>query len=628
MDEAQETEEVGPTASTEETLSTQKAAYRQTREELATLKEQIATRDTQIETLDANYLRLERQSNESRQELEVERDDLREQLEEAGERIVELEDAADEEHVRRLESQVEDLQAVNTQLWGKINDQQNVIQVGYKELSTYIRVGTKLHARLNQVDGILKDSRWTASPLRAELGSADRLMRSAKRWFPIAVPVREQLREIQLAIEGPPAIFSDLPNLETLSSDTPESTLVESGFTFAFGMPAQESRQETESTAKKSVLEFSGTPARDSRPKVKCRAKEPAIQFDFSPSGVMPRFGGMNNNPAVTSTALSDSTADFIGGEDKQVQQLTGAKTPCTSGEAPSTPEGRVEVEAPNVLGKPGFDVAALTRIVNSVVAAVPEKIGVVDTLEGLGLRAKNDKLDPRNWRSSGMTIAEVTARWTTEYRERAEPPAALMLWRKAEWPAALPPLKDLESEWSAESSPLATHQAPTSSQAPRSGLVALEEGIRDVMGAIEGLHLGPAAPPAISQAVDAGKYILSGDWVVRPSTSTLQQVDASSREPEAIMESEPRETDSATTSNGPQERPPMRPQPATQPAPEPAPQQAPQPRPQVEDAAKSSPQAPDSTAKSGGESQEQSKDPTPKKPSGGYRIWSLRKPR
>lgn len=742
MDELQGTEDTGSIALAEEALSTETAAHQQTREELAQLKEQITAKDTEIETSNAEYLRLQRQSNESRQELEEERDNLREQLEEANSRIDELEDSGDEEHLRRLESEVEDLKAANTQLWGRINDQANIIRVGCKELGSRLRVGTKLHARLNQVDGVLKGSRWTTpSAISAELGSADGLMRSAAKWFPIAVPVQKNMREIQLAIEGPPASFSDSSSSETTSFNTPESPLMESGFTFSSGTPAQETRQENENTAKKPVFDFSGTPAQDSQPKAQSSAKEPAIQsgtpsaqenlhgvpsgvttpaqvftipeqiarpdtqatnvrskaepewaddeeqtegpakksrptsthkaptsvfdfspsssrtkaangnlktkrttifdegatvnlsplspgsntglgasvengherasktpsavhmpsfnfsgkaakgeepapktvnplafgvgiptqFDFSPSGVMPKFGGLNCNPASASTALSDSKPVVIGGEVKQNEEPTGARTSRASEEATSTPEGRVEGEAPSVIGKLGFNVPALTRIVNSVPSGVLGQFGVLYILGGLVSRgakpanqAEDDKVDPRNWRSPVMTYAEVIARWTTEYRERAEPPAALLLWREPEWPVTLPPLNDPEPKSSVELPLLALHEPPASSRAPSSSLVAFEEGLRHVMAAIEGLHIGPAAPT--------------------------------------------------------QESPPMRSQPATQPAP--------QPGLQVEDAAPSTKKAPEPMAETGPKSQEQTKDATPKKPPGNLRIWSLRKQR
>ena len=42
-----------------------------------------------------------------------------------------------------------------------------IIRVGCKDLSFHIRLGTKLHARLNQVDRMLRGSRWTPSSIRA-----------------------------------------------------------------------------------------------------------------------------------------------------------------------------------------------------------------------------------------------------------------------------------------------------------------------------------------------------------------------------------------------------------------------------------------------------------------------------
>ena len=67
----------------------------------------------------------------------------------------------------RLESQVEFLENAAQRTWGKITDQNNIIRVGCKDLSFCVRLGTKLHARLNQVDRILKGSRWTPSSVRA-----------------------------------------------------------------------------------------------------------------------------------------------------------------------------------------------------------------------------------------------------------------------------------------------------------------------------------------------------------------------------------------------------------------------------------------------------------------------------
>ena len=889
VEELQDTEDVGSTAAVDKSLSNEMA---RTREELAQLQEQVTTKETQVQTANDNYMRLLKRSNHSHQELEEERDDLLEQVEEANSRISELEES-NGDNVRRLEIQVEYLTDAAQRMWEKITDQQNIIRVGCKDLSFYIRLGTKLHARLNQVDRILKGS---PSSTRAELGSADRLMRLAGKWFPIAVPAKKHSKviQVQLTIESPPAHFFDSPSTEMVSghegemvdtdteqpisdihdvqeseagrpamntftfsnvrdaaphtapTNTSGSASIEAGFTFLTGSP----NQEIENTAKKPVFKFGDTPAQDPRPKAKCKAKEPVAlfaatpaqetlqdvpsratasaqiftfpqqtappdvqaanhnskantewvdveeqtegptkksrmtsireaatsvvgftssssntkevnankrtkkvsiydtaasvnlsipssgkqeeatkkasifdeaatinlsppsssnkialgasseqdrkidhkhtaetpqniytpnfnfsetaakneepaprtmsptifgvgtptQFVFSPSGIMPSFGGFNSKPADTSNALADPNAAVLGGEDKQKQesakeastpssttvensdsvheidngyqarakkpakaqhietgltsaiesgaenqgetmsseptpvflgtsqtQLPGlsadsgssesvqssrivphqssddqrrekndggelreatgtssAESSRTSSKAPSTSEGRVEGQAPSVLGKLGFDVAALTRIVSSVPLAVPQKSGVVDILNGLVSRGAKqasqigDNKDERDIsQGSGRAAAEVVTSREMEGRERAEPATDSVPWRDPEWPAALPPHGDPELEWSAELSPLATPfttattttRLPTSSQVAMSSLEAIEEGLRYVMAGIESLHIGPAAPSVINIKFDPEKHFLSGDWVARRYT-------------------------------------------------------------------------------------------------------------
>ena len=327
----------GSTAAGDEALSIEMAAHQQTREELAQLQGQIATKDTQIQTANDKYLRLFNRSVDSYQELEQERDDLLEQLEEANSRISELEQPNGDE-VRRLQSHVEYLTNAVQRMWGKLTDQHNFIRVGCKTLSFYIRLGTKLHARLDRVDRILKGS---PSSIRAELGSADRLMRLAEKWFPIAVPAKKHSKviQVQLAIESPPAHFfeslstqtvagheeemtdtdteqpiSDIRNVQegeagnngrvtdvkaerqplktstfsnvrdtaphTAPTNTSEGTSTESRFNFSTGSPDQE----TENRAKKPMFKFGGTPVQDPRQKAKCKAKEPAALFAATPA--------------------------------------------------------------------------------------------------------------------------------------------------------------------------------------------------------------------------------------------------------------------------------------------------------------------------------------------------------
>ena len=327
----------GSTAAGDEALSIEMAAHQQTREELAQLQGQIATKDTQIQIANDKYLRLFNRSVDSYQELEQERDDLLEQLEEANSRISELEQSNGDE-ARKLQSHVEYLTNAVQRMWGKLSDQHNFIRVGCKTLNFYIRLGTKLHARLDRVDRILKGS---PSSIRAELGSADRLMRFAEKWFPIAVPAKKHSKviQVQLAIESPPAHFfeslstqtvagheeemadtdteqpiSDIRNVQegeagnngrvtdvkaerpslkasilsnvrdaaphTTPTNTSEGTSTESGFNFSTGSPYQE----TENRVKKPMFKFGGTPVQDPRPKAKCKAKEPVALFAATPA--------------------------------------------------------------------------------------------------------------------------------------------------------------------------------------------------------------------------------------------------------------------------------------------------------------------------------------------------------
>lgn len=342
VEDLHDTEVAGSTAAVDEALSMEIAAHQHTREELAQLQRQITTKDTQIQTANNKYLRLLNRSvdayqelEEERNNLEEERDDLFEQLELAKSRISELEHSNGDE-VRRLEDHVEHLTNAAQRMWEKVVDQQNTIRVGCKGLSFHIRLGTKLHARLNRVDRILKGS---PSSTRAELGCADHLMRLAEKWFPVAIPAREHPREAHLAIEAPPTELSELASTETFSgheggmvdadteqrisgsldaqeseadndgqiadveaerpalntftlsnaedvapSITAEGSSMESGFTFSPGTPAQETRQETENTAKKPVFKFGGTPAQDPRAKAKCKAKEPVALSAATPA--------------------------------------------------------------------------------------------------------------------------------------------------------------------------------------------------------------------------------------------------------------------------------------------------------------------------------------------------------
>lgn len=254
-----------------------------------------------------------------------------------------------------------------------------------------------------------------------------------------------------------------------------------------------------------------------------------------------------------------------------------------TTSTPPSTSGGRVEGEAADVLGMLGFDVAALTRIVDSVTPAIEENLTSEDLSQSLisggptsASQVEANEVGGDRWQGSRRTAAEIIASWEAEYRERAartltdevdgqEPPTASIPWREPAWPAALPPLGVPEPEWFAELPPLAatptTPPPPASAQAAvtnsganysgtfptaspviskisahmletapmtmrsadgHSNLIevgAIEGGIRYAMGAMKRLYIGPAAPPAMLPNFDTEVHFLSGDWIARRYT-------------------------------------------------------------------------------------------------------------
>ena len=337
------TEEVAAASSTpmveEALLSAEMAAHQQTRDELAQLKEAIARKEGRLE----KYRRLLRENMASYEELRVIQNDLETQLDHANLSISELEAA-----IVPLQRQVEDLETQSARRFNMIVLQNDMILRGTKELKFFIRLGTKLHARVKLAEKLPKGA----------LGRADGLMRLAEQRLPIRVRgeiyVGDDLVEevdnnedtkpkVRLAIEAPPAEFSgeqnaemvsgqeavsddaeierlvseffemrngtvvdnsnvadieaegpafnnfNIPNVENVASlgvhtAASEGTPNESGFTFSLGSPFQESRQQTEDAVKRPVFAFGGTPVQESRQKAKGTANIPVFQFSATPS--------------------------------------------------------------------------------------------------------------------------------------------------------------------------------------------------------------------------------------------------------------------------------------------------------------------------------------------------------
>ena len=327
-------------------LSTEMAAHQQTRDELAQFKERVASKEGRLE----KYRRLLEEKTRSYEELRGIQNELETQLDDAELRISELGVAEYRLGFRidALQKQVADLETESASRFNTIVLQNDMILRGTKELNFFIRLGTKLHARVKQAEKQLKGA----------LGRADGLMRLAEQRLPIHVRGHTYFGDVldeevdnnedtkpkvRLAIEGPPAEFSGEQNIEMFSgheavSDdvdierlvsefiemrngtvvdnsivadigaegpafnnsnipdaenvaspgvhiaTSEGTPKESGFTFSLETPFQESRQQNENVVKKPVFAFGGTPVQESREKAKSTANIPTFQFSTIPS--------------------------------------------------------------------------------------------------------------------------------------------------------------------------------------------------------------------------------------------------------------------------------------------------------------------------------------------------------
>lgn len=184
-------------------LSTEMAAHQQTRDELAQIKAQVTAKDSQLRTSQ----RLLVQATRSHMQLRGIRTNPQTQLDKANSEI------------SLLEVRIDALRTEVTRISEKLAKQNDLIRKGSK---FFIRPGTRLFARLNKAEKLLKGA----------LGRADRLMHLAERRLPISAPAGRHFGDIvdkdvdanqdvepkiQLAIEGPPADFSVMQNAETVS---------------------------------------------------------------------------------------------------------------------------------------------------------------------------------------------------------------------------------------------------------------------------------------------------------------------------------------------------------------------------------------------------------------------------
>lgn len=413
------------TSMADEALSAEMAAHQHTHQELDQLKAQLATKDSQLNTAKDESRRLTREIDGLHQE-RGERTSLLEQLDgarsriteleasnvgrlrfritalqtqvsgltfkldEANSRISELENSTDEEALRRLESRINTLRLNATNMYNMLVQQNDTIGKGKKDLKFFIRLGTKLHARVKKAEKMLKGA----------LGRADGLMLLAEQWLPITVPAESYFRDVvdedadnngnierkvQLAIEGPPVDLLGTLNTETVServvddvdtdrlvsdmfnvqegkdADNGEVADVEGGgpatnssispraedvaspsvptatskdrlkaseFTFSPSAPAQETRKETTDTSNKPMFAFGGTAARGSRETARHTAEKPMFRFSAT---------SVQESRKEVPSVVASSPQGFSVSQQTAVPEVSGVQA------AEKTPEDSAE---------------------------------------------------------------------------------------------------------------------------------------------------------------------------------------------------------------------------------------------------------------------------------------------
>lgn len=208
---------------------------------------------------------------------------------------------------------------------------------------------------------------------------------------------------------------------------------------------------------------------------------------------------------------------------------------PCIIITPASESEVSVEGESSDIFGKSGFDVAALSRIVNSVRPAASGledlSMSLVPPGSSMASQVGESKIRGDIWQGRGRTAEEIRASMKLGCCERAQPPTASTEWREQEWPATLPPLEAPQSE-SADLPPLAATKTDLSTASTQEAFgnpganEDIEEEIGRLISAIEALYIGSSAQTTIMSKFNPEKHLLSGDWIARRHMIVERHVD------------------------------------------------------------------------------------------------------
>ena len=227
---------------------------------------------------------------------------------------------------------------------------------------------------------------------------------------------------------------------------------------------------------------------------------------------------------------------------------------PCIIVTPASESEVSVEGESSDIFGKSGFDVAALSRVVDSVRPAASGledlSMSLVPPGSSMASQVGESKIRGDIWQGRGRTVEEIRASMKLECCERAQPPTTSTQWREPEWPATLPPLEAPQSDSSADLPSLAatsitdtTTDSPAASTGEAVGNPGanedIEEEIGRLMSAIEALYIGSSAPMTIMSKFNPEKHLLSGDWIARRHMIVERRFDGV--EEEAVAETRAR---------------------------------------------------------------------------------------
>lgn len=317
-------------------LSIEVAAHQRTREELIQLKAKMTEKDSQLQMSEG----LLREAIEDIEQLRAEQDYLQTLLDNADLQISKFDVAYRRltTRIRALQTQVDDqaerLGTANfyeLKLLEALVKKNSEARKEAKERKFFMQLAKKLYDRVKKAEKLL----------RGALGRDDDLMRLAEQRLPKPTPSKWRFREIQLAIEGPPADSSAMQNTETFSEyegllddvdterlsfglfEMQDGTAVDndsfadveavepaynnfavpgpsfvsgsparatesaphdiaaknSGFAFSLENPAREIQGESEGSVKKPVFNFGGTPVQGSQRKAEGATKKPVFAF-------------------------------------------------------------------------------------------------------------------------------------------------------------------------------------------------------------------------------------------------------------------------------------------------------------------------------------------------------------